>query len=313
VVSDGTRLRDDFLLDPSVTFLNHGSFGATPRAVFETYQEWQLELERQPVLFLARRLDALLADARSTLGAYVGADADDLVFVPNASTGVNVAAWPLGLEAGDEVLSTDLEYGALDLAWEHVCGDFGARYVRTPIRLPVESSEEAAETIWARVGPRTKVLSSVTTHRARRSRCLWRSSAGAPASVGFARSWTARTSPAICPSTCALSTPTTTPATATSGSSVFAKSAPVFGERRYSPKSPKPCSRSRPQPPRGRLVRTKLLSASLGLGVIASRRCGPAEPLWRELARAGEKSYCQRTLPTERIFECLFSSVCLAR
>jgi len=108
-VSDSTALSAEFLLDPSVTFLNHGSFGAVPRAVFERYQEWQLELERQPVLFLARRLDELLAEARASLGAYVGADPDDLVFVPNASAGVNVAAWPLGLEQGDEVLSTDLE------------------------------------------------------------------------------------------------------------------------------------------------------------------------------------------------------------
>ena len=142
MVSDGTRLREEFLLDPSVTFLNHGSFGATPRAVFERYQEWQLELERQPVLFIARRLDALLAEARAALGTYVGADPDDLVFVQNAGAAVNIAAWPLGLQPGDEVLSTDLEYGALDLTWEHVCGDFGARYVRTPIRLPVTSAEE---------------------------------------------------------------------------------------------------------------------------------------------------------------------------
>jgi isopenicillin-N epimerase len=158
MVSDGTHLREEFLLDPSVTFLNHGSFGAVPRAVFEKYQEWQLELERQPVLFLARRVDELLAEARAALGAYIGADAEDLVFVPNASAAVNVAAWPLGLQAGDEVLSTDLEYGALDLTWEHVCGDFGARYVRTPIRLPVTSAEEIVETIWAGVGPRTRVL-----------------------------------------------------------------------------------------------------------------------------------------------------------
>jgi isopenicillin-N epimerase len=157
-VSDGTRLREKFLLDPSVTFLNHGSFGATPRAVFERYQEWQLELERQPVLFLDRRLDALLAEARAVLGAYVGADPDDLVFVPNATAGVNVAAWPLGLQPGDEVLSTDLEYGAIDLTWEHVCGDLGARYVRTPIRLPVTSAEEIVDAVWAGVGPRTRAL-----------------------------------------------------------------------------------------------------------------------------------------------------------
>jgi isopenicillin-N epimerase len=157
-VSDGTTLRDEFLLDPDVTFLNHGSFGATPRAVFERYQEWQRELEREPVLFLARRLDGLLADARAALGAYVGADPDDLVFVPNATSGVNIAAWPLGLQPGDEVLSTNLEYGALDLTWEHVCADFGARYVRTPIPLPLGDEQQVAETIWAGVNERTRVL-----------------------------------------------------------------------------------------------------------------------------------------------------------
>jgi isopenicillin-N epimerase len=157
-VSDGTDLREEFLLDQSVTFLNHGSFGACPRAVFERYQQWQLELERQPVLFLARRLEELLSEARAALGAYVGADPDDLVFVPNATTGVNVAARALGLRAGDEVLTTDLEYGALDLTWEHVCAELGATYVRTPIRLPVESTEEIVEEVWAGVGTRTRVL-----------------------------------------------------------------------------------------------------------------------------------------------------------
>ena len=157
-MSDDTGLRDAFLLDPEITFLNHGSFGACPRAVLERYQDWQLELERQPVLFLARRLEGLLAEARAALAAYVGADPDDLVFVPNVTAGVNIAAWPLGLGAGDEVLSTNLEYGALDLTWEHICGDFGARYVRTPISLPVASEEEVVETVWAAVGPRTRVL-----------------------------------------------------------------------------------------------------------------------------------------------------------
>ena len=124
MVSDGIGLRDEFLLDPSVTFLNHGSFGACAKSVFERYQAWQLQLERQPVLFLGRRIDGLLAEARTTLGAYVGADPEDIVFVPNATTGVNCAAWAVGLQREDEVLTTDLEYGALDLTWEHVCRDF---------------------------------------------------------------------------------------------------------------------------------------------------------------------------------------------
>ena len=157
-MSDGTSLRGEFLLDPEVTFLNHGSFGACPRAVFERYQGWQLELERQPVLFLARRLEELLAEARARLGEYLGADPDDLVFVPNATAGINIAAWPSGLEQGDEVLTTDVEYGALDLTWEHVCGDFGARYVRAAVPLPVESEEQVVEAVWSHVTPRTRVL-----------------------------------------------------------------------------------------------------------------------------------------------------------
>lgn len=120
-------MKELFLLDPSVTFLNHGSFGATPRAVFERYRAWQLELEREPVEFIARRLDGLLAEARGELAGYVGARADDLTFVQNATTGVNVAARALGLRSDDEVLSTDLEYGACVLAWRQLC-----RFVQVP-------------------------------------------------------------------------------------------------------------------------------------------------------------------------------------
>ena len=158
MVSDGNGLRDEFLLDPDVTFLNHGSFGACPRRVFERYQQWQLQLEREPVLFLARQLEEFLADARAALGAYVGADPNDLVFVPNATAAVNTVARALGLQTGDEVLSTDLEYGALNLAWEHVCGDSGARYVRMPIPLPVSGTEEIVEAVWAGVTSQTRAL-----------------------------------------------------------------------------------------------------------------------------------------------------------
>jgi isopenicillin-N epimerase len=138
-------LRDEFLLDPEIVFLNHGSFGACPRDVFARYQEWQLELERRPIEFLARRLEGLLAESRGALGAYVGADPDDLVFVPNATAGVNVAAWALDLHSGDEVLSTNLEYGALDLMWDHICRHTGARYVRVPVTIPLPAEEQVVE------------------------------------------------------------------------------------------------------------------------------------------------------------------------
>jgi isopenicillin-N epimerase len=157
-VSDGTNLRAEFLLDPSVTFLNHGSFGACPRAVFERYQEWQLELERQPVLFLMRRINGLLGDARAALAAYVGCDPDDLVFVPNVTSALNVIARAVGLGPDDEILATNLEYGANDLMWAYVCAEIGARYVQAQIPLPLLSEEDVVERVWASVTPRTRVL-----------------------------------------------------------------------------------------------------------------------------------------------------------
>jgi isopenicillin-N epimerase len=125
-------MREQFLLDPDVVYLNHASYGACPRPVFECYQAWQVELEREPVLYMTR-LPELLATARAELAAFVGAKPDDLTFVPNATTGVNMAARALALRAGDEVLGTDLEYGGCDLAWEQLCEQAGARYVRAPV------------------------------------------------------------------------------------------------------------------------------------------------------------------------------------
>ena len=156
--SNATDLRSLFLLDPEVVFLNHGSFGACPRPVFEAYQQWQRDLERQPVEFLGRRFENLMHEARAALGAYLGADADDLVFAPNATTALNIVARSLALSAGDEILTTDHEYGALDRTWQFLCQKWGARYVRRPVALPIESADAVIEAIWAGVTPRTKVL-----------------------------------------------------------------------------------------------------------------------------------------------------------
>lgn len=150
-------MRDLFLLDPGITFLNHGSFGACPRPVFETLQHWQRELERNPVEFLGRRSAALLADARATLAAYVGAAADDLAFVPNATTGVNIAARALPLGPGDEVIATDHEYGACETALRRLCAERGAHYRAVPIPLPFER-ERFVERLLAAAGPRTKAV-----------------------------------------------------------------------------------------------------------------------------------------------------------
>ncbi|MBI2395887.1 MAG: aminotransferase class V-fold PLP-dependent enzyme [Deltaproteobacteria bacterium] len=151
-------MRDAFLLDPGVVFLNHGSFGACPREVFAVYQRYQLELERQPVEFLGRRSHELLRDARRSLAAYLHANLDELVFVPNATTAVNAIARSLPLSSGDEVLGTDQEYGACDNVWRHACARAGATYVRAEVPLPLGTPTAVADAIWSRVGPRTRVI-----------------------------------------------------------------------------------------------------------------------------------------------------------
>jgi isopenicillin-N epimerase len=152
------ELRREFVLDPETAFLNHGSFGACPRPVFERFQAWQRELEREPVDFFARHLPELLAAARTTLADYLGCTAADLAFVQNATTGVNLAARSLDLAPGDEVVATDLEYGACDLAWEWVCRRAGARYVRASIPLPLDDPRTLVETLFAAASERTRAL-----------------------------------------------------------------------------------------------------------------------------------------------------------
>ncbi len=151
-------MRELFLLDPEVTFLNHGSFGACPKPVFEEYQRWQRELEWQPVEFLGRRFTDLMRKARSALGDYLGAEADDLVYVTNATVGLNIVARSLDLRPGDEVLTTDHEYGALDRTWRFLCAKHGAKYVRQPVNAPIQSAAEVIEAIWSGVTDRTRVL-----------------------------------------------------------------------------------------------------------------------------------------------------------
>jgi isopenicillin-N epimerase len=152
------ELRRDFLLDSEVAFLNHGSFGACPRPVFESYQAHQRDLEWEPIDFLDRRLPALLAAARGELARYLNAPRADLAFVMNATMGVNLAARSLELGPGDEILTTDLEYGACDLAWEWLAARTGAAYVRAPIPLPLSSDDELVEALFANATQQTRVV-----------------------------------------------------------------------------------------------------------------------------------------------------------
>lgn len=150
-------MRDLFLLDPGITFLNHGSFGACPREVFEAQHAWALAMERNPVDFLGRQSAALLAQSREALARALGASGADLVYVPNATTGVNIVAQSFPLAPGDEVLATDLEYGACEAAWQRACDRQGALYRRVTIPLPYDPAQ-ALERLLAAITPRTRLL-----------------------------------------------------------------------------------------------------------------------------------------------------------
>lgn len=152
-------LRRFFLLDPDVTFLNHGSFGATPHPVFEKYQEWQHLLEKEPVEFLGRRASEFLAQARQSIAPELGCKPDDFTFVTNATTGMNVVIHSLPLTSDDEVLTTNHEYGAVDKTWQFYSRQKGFKIVRARFSLPIDSQEKWLEEFWRHVTPKTRVIS----------------------------------------------------------------------------------------------------------------------------------------------------------
>lgn len=147
-------MKELFLLDPDVVFLNHGSFGACPRAVFVEYQRLQLELERHPAGTLGPdHYPALTAGLRATLASYVGADPGDIALVPNATIGVNTIFRSLRLERGDEVVTTSHGYGGNLVLLEYVCERAGARCVVVDTR-----PGDAADDILGAVTSRTRAL-----------------------------------------------------------------------------------------------------------------------------------------------------------
>jgi isopenicillin-N epimerase len=157
-IGDSMSLKNLFQLDPNVIFLNHGSFGATPKEVFAVYQEWQRRLEHQPVKFLGREVQGYLTEARASLGQYLNADKDDLTFVMNATTGVNIVARSLNLKDGDEVLASDHEYGACNNTWTYLSQRQGFTYKQVAVPLPIKSNREMLEAFWQGVTPKTKVI-----------------------------------------------------------------------------------------------------------------------------------------------------------
>ncbi|MGC9347183.1 MAG: aminotransferase class V-fold PLP-dependent enzyme, partial [Anaerolineae bacterium] len=151
-------LKDLFLLDPDVIYLNHGSFGACPRPVFAQYQAWQRELERNPVNFISTRLPGLMGEARADLGAYLGVTGDDVVYFANPTTAVRMICRCLQLEPGDEVLTTDWEYPAMDGTWDLLAYQTGIRYVHQRVPVPLTDPDAFVNAFWEGVNPRTRII-----------------------------------------------------------------------------------------------------------------------------------------------------------
>src|SRR3954454_12404422 len=160
-------MRDLFLLDPDVVFLNHGSFGACPRAVFDEYQRIQRDIERAPIehLSLKRRHPELIAAVRERLPASVGCAPAARVLVPNATNGVNMVARSLALQPGDEIVSTTHEYGGNEPLWRYVCERRGARYVEVDT-VPARAVDDLLGAVTPR--PRALFVSHISSPTALR-------------------------------------------------------------------------------------------------------------------------------------------------
>lgn len=151
-------LRAHWTLDPAITFLNHGSFGACPRAVLDAQSEWRRRMERQPVLFLARELESLLDQTRTRLAQFVGCDRDGLAFVRNATEGVNSVIGSLTFAPGDELLTTSHEYNACRNVLDLAASRQGAKVVVADIPFPLSAPEEVVAAIAEKVTSRTRLL-----------------------------------------------------------------------------------------------------------------------------------------------------------
>jgi isopenicillin-N epimerase len=148
---------DGWALDPTVTYLNHGSFGACPTEVLEYQGELRARMERQPVQFFVRDLESLLDEARSVLAKFVGARATDLVFVSNATTAVNAVLRSVPLRHGDEILTTDHAYGACRNALTYAAARAGAQVVVAPVPFPVHDEDRILAAISAKTSGRTRL------------------------------------------------------------------------------------------------------------------------------------------------------------
>lgn len=151
-------LRADFLIDPGLTFLNHGSFGAVPRVVLEEQTMWRKRIEADPIEIIARQASGLIDDAKREIGKWLGMNAADFGLVTNATEGVNCVLRSLEFSAGDELLTTNHVYNAIRQAMKFIARKSGADYKEIDIPIPVGSAADIEEAILRAISSRTKLL-----------------------------------------------------------------------------------------------------------------------------------------------------------
>ncbi|MHC5069491.1 MAG: aminotransferase class V-fold PLP-dependent enzyme [Planctomycetota bacterium] len=144
-------------LDPEITFLNHGSFGACPIPILEEQDHWRRRLEREPMAFFLREYEQALDNARSALANLVGAPAEDIAFVINATTGVNAVVRSLRFQPGDEILTVDHAYNACKNALHFAAERCGAKVVIVDTPFPVEGPEQCVQAILDKTSTKTKL------------------------------------------------------------------------------------------------------------------------------------------------------------
>ncbi len=157
MTSISASLKNQFQLDPSFTYLNHGSFGACPKPIFEERNKWQKEIEKQPVAFIEDKAIGLLDWSREKLGAFINCDKDDLVYFPNPTTAMNMVIKSLDLKIGDEVLSSNHEYGAVEKTWEFVSRKKGFSYKKIDVSIPF-NKDDFIGSIKNNINTNTKVI-----------------------------------------------------------------------------------------------------------------------------------------------------------
>lgn len=151
-------LKSEWLLDDRITFLNHGSFGALPRCVFEEQTRWRLRIEAEPIELLARRGPEMLAEAKRAVSAWLGMAPDDFGLVTNATEGVNAVLRSLKIGRDDELLTTSHVYHAIRQTMKYVASGHGAAYREVDIPLPVNSHDEVTRRVLAAISARTRLL-----------------------------------------------------------------------------------------------------------------------------------------------------------